>query len=219
METPKPSTSNLRAFVDALLAASPTPSGAKRSARTPSGAKQAPKAPSPPRTEPIAPGAWRLSTRWTSEILVAVATRVVCDNCQSEETSSQPFIYLQRFHPLFGIHREALSVHSPRHIGLPRKVETIESRVMFCRHCFAGATAASAQLRLPFDLSTPATFTDAKGQFHITDLFNSLNAPSAEGGVERANPLSPPAVVPGIPRSHSLSPIEGAVREAPAEVK
>ena len=179
--TSTPNPDALKAFIAALIAKSPAPTARKRAPHT----KPAPKAPTDVApAQPIAPGAWRLSTRWTSETLVAVAQTTICDNCHVAETSSQPFIYLQRFHPLFGIHREALSAHSPRHIGLPRKVEAIESRTMFCRHCFATAHVASAQLRLEFDLTTPATFTADDGQIHITDLFNALAAEPPTGAHE-----------------------------------
>lgn len=203
--TSTPNPDALKAFIAALIAKSPAPTARKRAPTT----KPAPKAPTDVApAQPIAPGAWRLSTRWTSEVLVAVAQTVVCDNCASRETSSQPFIYLQRFHPLFGIHREALSVHSPRHIGLARKVEAIESRTMFCRHCFAGASAASMQYRLPFDLATPATFKADDGQLHLTDLFNALAAPAPEGNHEVPPKAASCVAHEPIPFNRSITPVE-----------
>jgi len=203
--TSTPNPDALKAFIAALIAKSPAPTARKRAPTT----KPAPKAPTDVApAQPIAPGAWRLSTRWTSEVLVAVAQTTICDNCHVAETSSQPFIYLQRFHPLFGIHREALSVHSPRHVGLPRKVEAIESRTMFCRHCFAGASAASMQYRLPFDLATPATFKADDGQIHLTDLFNALGASAPEGNHEVPPKAASCVAHEPIPFNRSITPVE-----------
>lgn len=129
---------------------------------------------------------WKLSTRWTDVALIVVAQEVICDNCNARDISSQPFVYVQRFHPSFGIHREALASHSPRHGELPRRVETITSRVMFCRHCFVGNDCPSGQLRLGFDLATPGTF-ELNGEFHITDLFSS----GPQAGAEKLEGIIP----------------------------
>jgi hypothetical protein len=134
-------------------------------------------APSKP-AEPIAPGAWRHSSRWRSETLVVVVQTVVCDNCSARDTSSQPFIYVERYHPLYGRHLEALSPSMPRHGELPRSLREVESRVMYCRHCFLTSPCASAQPRL-FPDSQCATF-EVKGQLTLTDIFGTAQARTVE---------------------------------------
>ena len=79
---------------------------------------------------------------------------------------------------------------------------------MFCRHCFAGASAASMQYRLPFDLATPATFKADDGQIHITDLFNALAAPAPEGNHEVPPKAASCVAHEPIPFNRSITPVE-----------
>lgn len=166
------------------------PAQAPRSKST----SHAPKAPSTgaqsPAPAPIAPGAWRHSSRWTSEALVVVVQTTVCDNCSSRDTSSQPFIYVERYHPTYGRHLEALVPSSPRHGELPRALREVESRVMYCRHCFLGASAATSQLRL-FDDAKCATF-EVRGQLTLTDIFGI----PPKAGAEVEGPILPAGTSP-----------------------
>lgn len=139
-------------------------------------------------TPPPAPGAgplppeWRLSARWTDTALICIEQHTVCRNCASREVATQPHIFLQRYHPQYGIHLEATQGAHPE---LPRRITQVDATSPYCRHCFISSNTAAAQPRLPFDLATPGT-TSINGVTFLTDLFNANGAPS---GACAADPL------------------------------
>lgn len=180
--SPAPS---LAAMIEAMIASHQRDKAAASAAKkTPSrGAASPSPAKTVERPKPQA-GDWKLSLRWVDHSITLVVNEVHCINCNSVDTSSQPHLFLQRYHPQFGIHREAIALHDPKHAELPRRLSTIRQDISFCRHCFITNTVSSAQLRL-FG-STDGVMQTSQGNI-LLDLFPAL-APASSGPFEMIAP-------------------------------
>lgn len=180
--SPAPS---LAAMIEAMIASH------QREKALASQAKKTPKSggasPSPAKTverpKPQA-GDWKLSLRWVDHSITLVVNEVHCINCDSVDTSSQPHLFLQRYHPQFGIHREAIALHDPKHAELPRRLSCLRQDISFCRHCFVSNTVSSAQLRL---FGSTDGIMQTPGGNILLDLFDS---PNSQSGIPALAPAS-----------------------------
>jgi len=81
------------------------------------------------------------SSRWTSEQIVYLITHTAC-TCGAESTQTSPIPLVRRFHPLHGVHEEAIKIaHGTldKHL-LPVVQEHRHIEITNCHECINGDT-------------------------------------------------------------------------------
>ena len=149
MNTPQTSELTLADMISALLNTPKQPK-AKASATSKQTQAKGKANVKPIETSPATPTQpeWRLSMRWKDTAIIMTVSVTQCENCNSREHLTQPFLMLQRWHPSFGFHSESIALHDPKHDELPRRLVEVEQRAAFCRHCFLNNDMSQRQMRL-----------------------------------------------------------------------
>lgn len=208
MTNPLPPESSAQSLSDIIAAMLSAPTTSKRNApKAQAGGKKAnvraegaEKTVSLPTT-----AAWKLSTRWSDVAVILPVITTHCRNCNSVETASQPYLMLQRYHPHFGFHSEALTLHDPKHAELPRRLHLIEQEASFCRHCFLSTQHSLRQPPLFPEFTSQGVMRAAGGDI-LLDLF-ATSPSTGDGPIEAAGTksLRVAGPQPPIPFNRSLT--------------
>jgi hypothetical protein len=91
------------------------------------------------------------SSRWKDEAIVLLVTESRCA-CGANFEHPHPNLFVRRFHPVWGVHFEALGI-KPIATTMPYKVERHISRIPHCHRCLTASDVKAIQAQMVLPLS------------------------------------------------------------------
>lgn len=98
------------------------------------------------------------SPRWRTEALILLHRQFTCTNCGHIDSTTEPHIFLRKWHPQYGLHYARLTHYEATitYHTFPRREETTRERVPFCWCCFIPQeTVTPNHQQLSFPLTEP----------------------------------------------------------------